>query len=539
MPPKAKKPKKAKAKGKAKKEKGEGGGGGGEVNELEEADRKAKAAKAFGAFKETQTEERAFNEFQQQREKLNYFWIVEKKKLEDSKAVLRNKERELQDLEEKHQVEIKVYKQRVKHLLYEHQNEITRRKTGAETALKLEQDDHRLDEIELKADRRGLKLELKEAELSHDDFLKSLKQEHDRNITNLRHEFERRGSEVQRAYEKSTKTVRERLEERRKRETLAIEQSKNVHIEALMKAHEKAFAEIKNYYNDITHNNLDLIKSLKEEVGEMRNSEQKDEKSMDKIAQDNRRMSEPFKKASDEKLELGTELERYNFEKSELLASKTRLLVVESEFHSLRWEHEVLRQRHGEVSSQRAALSSKFSEVAAEVKQKAQFRALLLEKKLETVAETLEARDAQLDDALARANVDASALGGGPAGAAGNGRDAVERKAAELTDLRSELDRIALAHTSLVRAVGQKMHDLGVPTQELGFEPLNAEAQFRGTMPPSRAEAPTQFRGTAAATAGARAAPLLAVTSQSSLRSSAYANHQASVVLPSPLAAAM
>lgn len=33
-----------------------------------------------------------------------------------------------------------------------------------------------------------------------------------------------------------------------------------------MKAHEKAFAEIKNYYNDITHNNLDLIRSLKEEV---------------------------------------------------------------------------------------------------------------------------------------------------------------------------------------------------------------------------------------------------------------------------------
>lgn len=28
----------------------------------------------------------------------------------------------------------------------------------------------------------------------------------------------------------------------------------------------QAFGEIKNYYNDITHNNLDLIRSLKEEV---------------------------------------------------------------------------------------------------------------------------------------------------------------------------------------------------------------------------------------------------------------------------------
>ena len=36
-------------------------------------------------FKLTQKEEKDFNEFQQQREKLNYFWIVEKKKLEDKK----------------------------------------------------------------------------------------------------------------------------------------------------------------------------------------------------------------------------------------------------------------------------------------------------------------------------------------------------------------------------------------------------------------------------------------------------------------------
>lgn len=62
------------------------------------------------------------------------------------------------------------------------------------------------------------------------------------------------------------KKVRERLDVARKAETAKIEERKNSHIERLMKAHEKAFAEIKNYYNDITHNNLDLIRSLKEEV---------------------------------------------------------------------------------------------------------------------------------------------------------------------------------------------------------------------------------------------------------------------------------
>lgn len=41
-------------------------------------------------------------------DKLNHFWIVSKRDLEEKKAELRNKERELEDLQEKHDVEIKV-----------------------------------------------------------------------------------------------------------------------------------------------------------------------------------------------------------------------------------------------------------------------------------------------------------------------------------------------------------------------------------------------------------------------------------------------
>lgn len=59
------------------------------------------------------------------------------------------------------------------------------------------------------------------------------------------------------------KILREDLDLKRKQEIHEIEERKNVHINELMKKHEKAFAEIKNYYIDITHNNLDLIKTLK------------------------------------------------------------------------------------------------------------------------------------------------------------------------------------------------------------------------------------------------------------------------------------
>lgn len=55
-----------------------------------------------------------------------------------------------------------VYKQKVKHLLYEHQNNITTLKSDGELALKLQQDEYRKREGDLGKDKRNLKLELKE-----------------------------------------------------------------------------------------------------------------------------------------------------------------------------------------------------------------------------------------------------------------------------------------------------------------------------------------------------------------------------------------
>ena len=43
--------------------------------------------------------------------------------------------------------------------------------------------------------------------------------------------------------------------------------------------------------NDITHNNLDLIRSLKEEVAEMKKKEISNEKLMFEIAQENKKVS--------------------------------------------------------------------------------------------------------------------------------------------------------------------------------------------------------------------------------------------------------
>lgn len=188
---------------------------------------------------------------------------------------------------------MQVYKQKIKHLLYEHQNDVTLLKTDTETSLKLQNDDHRekgttapslhvpnnCSEFELKKQQKNLKSDMKEVELSHQDVITNLKQEHDKNVTKLRQEYERNLKEMQTKYDKKMRQQRDDLELRRKNEIHEVEgipcfstvwtvlmvnaERKNSHINDLMKKHDKAFQEIKAYYNDITLNNLELIKSLK------------------------------------------------------------------------------------------------------------------------------------------------------------------------------------------------------------------------------------------------------------------------------------
>ena len=59
--------------------------------------------------------------------------------------------------------------------MYEHQNNISELKAEGTVALKLAQDENRGNELELRKDKRSLKVELKEQQLAHEDIIKNMK----------------------------------------------------------------------------------------------------------------------------------------------------------------------------------------------------------------------------------------------------------------------------------------------------------------------------------------------------------------------------
>jgi len=66
-------------------------------------------------------------------------------------------------------------------------------------------------------------------------------------------------------------------------EMFDIEERKNLHIQNLINNHDKNFNEMKNYYNDITLNNLALISSLKEQMEELRKQSERNERTVTEV----------------------------------------------------------------------------------------------------------------------------------------------------------------------------------------------------------------------------------------------------------------
>jgi len=418
--------------------------------------------------KDIMNEKNLLNDFQQQKEKIEKFWTMEKKKRDDLKMLFRNKLRQKQDLEEKHAFELKVYKQKVKHLLHEQQSHMSDVRYDAETAVKLLQHDQRDKQHEISLNLRTIKMMRKEMELGHYDLIKSIKQEQEQAIMALRQEYERKAEDVKKNYEKKMKKVREACDEKRKENVARIEQRKTMHIQKLMATHKVEFDKIKAYYRDITHANLDLIKTLKEEVGDMKKKEQGVQKEVNDISRINKKLSKPLQKNKKLVEDLKKKLAVYEKEQVQLEETKKALILLEEKNKNLTWEEEIMQQKYTKIKEETDELKQKLESTIYSVQQKTGFKNLLLEKKLEAMSQDLEKTESALAEVLASTNLQPEIIGD----IKHNLEDVLMAKNKQVQKLEDTLADLKQAYAKVIQLYETKMAEHNIPIEELGFTPV-------------------------------------------------------------------
>ncbi|KAL0114139.1 hypothetical protein PUN28_011443 [Cardiocondyla obscurior] len=415
---------------------------------------------------EREREERNF--FQLERDKLRTFWEITRHQLDEARATIRNKEREKEEMAENHEAELKLYKQKVKHLMYEHQTNLSETKAEHLVALKLAQDDHVAQENELIKDKTELKKIQKEQELAYMNEIRALKLHDSEEMANIIKKFESEAVDMEQKYEQKLTSQYESLILKHRMEITEVEERKNAQIASLIKNHETAFAEMKNYYNDITLNNLSLIKSMKEQMEVMRNSEERIKKQVRELTTENKKYSADLKTSQEMVAELNRQLANYEKDKQCLVNTKRRLSVVLKDLENLKWENEVLELRFEKCQSERDELHARFVSAIFELQQKTGLKNVLLEKKLEKLSDLLEQREAQISEVLAAAQLDPAAV----VNVNKKLEDMLNRKNTAIQDLQYELAKVCKAHDDLLAAYESKLQEYGIPKSELGFQPM-------------------------------------------------------------------
>jgi chromosome segregation ATPase len=131
-------------------------------------------------------------------------------------------------------------------------------------------------------------------------------------------------------------------------------------------------------------------------VEEMKKKEERNEKLMAEVMAENKRLSEPLHAALNECELLKKQVQNYEKDKMALRNTKGRLKLVEDQYKELEWQHEVLRQRFGQLEKERDELKAKFVEKLVTIQQKTGLKSMILEKKVQSLQEDLEKKDAQV-----------------------------------------------------------------------------------------------------------------------------------------------
>ena len=93
--------------------------------------------------------------------------------------------------------------------------------------LKNLEDEHRINEREIKQDLRSLQVSKKEQETRHQEYLNALTKTYGTKQTEIRKEYERISNEIQMKYKDKMKLLRKEMDEKRKIECSKIEAKKN------------------------------------------------------------------------------------------------------------------------------------------------------------------------------------------------------------------------------------------------------------------------------------------------------------------------
>ncbi|XP_060919561.1 dynein regulatory complex subunit 4-like [Labrus mixtus] len=389
------------------------------------------------------------NYFQLERDKIHTFGEIKERQVEVAVAEQRNLEKEIEEDERQHQVEIKVNKQKMKHLLCEHQNTTSELKADALVSTDAVHADQERVEAELHEAMNDVMVDTQELDIT--DLVKELQLKHDEEMNQTKSRCEKKLKDAEAKYDKNTELHLQELDNLRKKEVTERQDHWNRYSSNLAEDHREAVGKMNSLINTLV---VDV--TIKTEKGEMKDEIKVREKDLLRVPQDNKHLNELLSKANEEETSIKKEMV-FPVKKND--SEKLRL----KELSELKEDHEELKQIFSKLQTERDELYKTLTQYIRDVQQKGGLKDEQLENVLKGLTDVLEKTQAQIDSVLSASNVDQTAL----RGVMDQVEENLDRSKNSLEDLRRERALISKACTDLLLHNEAKQRGVGVSVQVL------------------------------------------------------------------------
>ena len=238
-----------------------------------------------------------------------------------------------------------------------------------------------------------------------------------------------------------------------------------------MKAHEHAFKEMKDYYNDITRENLELIKTNETRITEIQEQIAINAEAVVMLEH----QKKDFKLLLTPELKTQEENERSltNFPKAKMALrnAKAQLHILKSQEKKLITDKEELEKKFEKVSKEKDDMYGKFEIAVEQLRGKANAKNQVLDQVLAVRQAELERKDVQLRELVQRSGLDQATVDE----ICKKMEEAIEAKNSIIKNLRYSMAHATKAYNDAIRVYEAKLVEFGIPAEELGLELLETQ----------------------------------------------------------------
>mmetsp|Transcript_16237 Transcript_16237/g.35152 ORF Transcript_16237/g.35152 Transcript_16237/m.35152 type:complete len:476 (-) Transcript_16237:425-1852(-) len=409
------------------------------------------------------------NFMQLEKDMVNRFYEITKQQVKQIEAELLDMDRQMETLERDHRVHIRVHEQKVQNLEYEHKESRRQVNESGTFAIQREREEHADRVLNMNRDKLEIKKELHEQQQQKEVNVKMMRQGFAKNLEKLRETFENNHQQLLEQYEHQVEELKIDLELRRKVEIHEIEERKNQHINELLFNHQEAFDEIKAYYNDITRDNLQLIKNLRGEITDMRAKEKRNQKKMQELTQENQDLSHELQKKLEEQRSLEEQLKSYTKDQMALKNLRAHYKRLEERTGEAKQEYRTTEEKYRKLEKERDDLYRRFRGAVRDIARRTELgKNAVLEKKLEQLTMHYDEKQAQLSDVLKAAKLDPAIV----ASVTKKLEQVLGTKNRQIKDLQYQVHQSTKAYNDTIRVYEAKLPALGVSPEEIGFEEI-------------------------------------------------------------------